>query len=89
MFLNGWILPIGGVALGRVCACSLPSRLVSEQPLCIFEIEVLHITQHDLVIMLWQLFILYYQSEMMRWLLSRAGLGSRVWTSFLILFFFK
>ena len=27
--LNGWILPIGGDALGRVCACSLRSRLVS------------------------------------------------------------
>ena len=28
--LNGWILPTGGVATGRVCACSLPSRLVKE-----------------------------------------------------------
>ena len=26
--LNGWILPIGGVASERVCACSLRSRLV-------------------------------------------------------------
>ena len=26
--LNGWILPTGGVALGRVCACSLRSGLV-------------------------------------------------------------
>ena len=26
--LNGWIWPIGGVALGRVCVCSLRSRLV-------------------------------------------------------------
>ena len=25
---NGWILPIGGVALRRVCVCSLRSRLV-------------------------------------------------------------
>ena len=25
---NGWILPTGGVALGRVCVCSLRSRLV-------------------------------------------------------------
>ena len=28
ILLNGWILPIGGVALGRVCACSLRSKLV-------------------------------------------------------------
>ena len=28
IMLNGWILPIGGVASGRVCACSLCSRLV-------------------------------------------------------------
>ena len=28
ILLNGWILPIGGIALGRVCVCSLPSRLV-------------------------------------------------------------
>ena len=27
ILLNGWILPIGGVASGRVCACSLRSRL--------------------------------------------------------------
>ena len=26
--LRGWILPIGGVASGWVCACSLRSRLV-------------------------------------------------------------
>ena len=26
--LNWWILPIGGASLGRVCACSLCSRLV-------------------------------------------------------------
>ena len=29
MLLKGWILPIGGVASGRVCACSLRSRLVT------------------------------------------------------------
>ena len=29
ILLKGWILPIGGVASGRVCACSLRSRLVS------------------------------------------------------------
>ena len=29
ILLNGWLLPIGGVALGRVCACSVHSRLVS------------------------------------------------------------
>ena len=29
ILLNEWILPTGGVALGRVCACSLRSRLVS------------------------------------------------------------
>ena len=28
ILLNGWILPIGGVASERVCACSLRSRLV-------------------------------------------------------------
>ena len=27
-FLDGWILPIGGVASRRVCVCSLSSRLV-------------------------------------------------------------
>ena len=27
MLLNGWILPIGEVASGRVCACNLLSRL--------------------------------------------------------------
>jgi hypothetical protein len=28
ILLKGWILPISGVASGRVCACSLRSRLV-------------------------------------------------------------
>ena len=28
ILLNGWILPIGGVASGRVCICSLHIRLV-------------------------------------------------------------
>ena len=28
ILLNCWILPIGGVASGRVCACSLCSRVV-------------------------------------------------------------
>ena len=28
ILLKGWILPIGGDALARVCACSLRSRLV-------------------------------------------------------------
>ena len=28
ILLKGWILPIGGAASGRVCACSLRSRLV-------------------------------------------------------------
>ena len=28
ILLNGWTLPIGEAALGRVCACSLRSRLV-------------------------------------------------------------
>ena len=28
ILLNGWILPIGGVALERICACSLCSSLV-------------------------------------------------------------
>ena len=29
ILLNGWILPIGWASLGRVCSCSLHSRLVS------------------------------------------------------------
>ena len=29
ILLNGWILPTGGVPSGRVCACSLGSRLVN------------------------------------------------------------
>ena len=28
ILMNGWILPIGGALLGRVCSCSLRSRLV-------------------------------------------------------------
>ena len=28
LLLKGWILPIGGASSGRVCACSLHSRLV-------------------------------------------------------------
>ena len=28
ILLNEWIVPIGGASLGRVCACSLRSRLV-------------------------------------------------------------
>ena len=28
ILLNGWILPNDGVASGRLCACSLGSRLV-------------------------------------------------------------
>ena len=28
ILLNGWIWPIGGDASGRVCVCSLRSRLV-------------------------------------------------------------
>ena len=28
ILLNGWILPISEVALGRVCACSLHTKLV-------------------------------------------------------------
>ena len=31
ILLNGWILPNGGASSGRVCACSLHSRLVSVQ----------------------------------------------------------
>ena len=37
--LNGWILPIGGASSGRVCACSLRSRLVKAPfwiCLCVF-----------------------------------------------------
>ena len=29
IFLNGWILPLGGASSGRVCACSLRSQLVT------------------------------------------------------------
>ena len=29
ILLNGWILPTGGASSGRVCACSLRSRLVN------------------------------------------------------------
>ena len=29
--LNGWILPIGEASSGRVCSCSLRSRLVSDR----------------------------------------------------------
>ena len=29
ILLNGWNLPTGGASSGRVCACSLRSRLVS------------------------------------------------------------
>ena len=32
ILLNGWILPFGGVASGRVCVCSLRRRLVSTVP---------------------------------------------------------
>ena len=32
ILLNGGILPIGGVALGRVCPCSLCGRLVFSNP---------------------------------------------------------
>ena len=28
ILVKGWILPIGGASSGRVCACSLRSRLV-------------------------------------------------------------
>ena len=28
ILLKGWILPIGGTASGRVCACSLRRRLI-------------------------------------------------------------
>ena len=38
ILLKGWILPIGGVALGRVCACSLRSMLVY--------IEILNLEGH-------------------------------------------
>ena len=31
IFLIGWNLPIGGVAWGRVCTCSMRSRLVLTQ----------------------------------------------------------
>ena len=31
ILLNGWILSIGGASSGRVCACSLRSRLVSHK----------------------------------------------------------
>ena len=34
ILLNGWTLPIGEAASGRVCACSLRSRLVLVLPVC-------------------------------------------------------
>ena len=47
IFLKVWIWPIGGVASGRVCACSLRSRLVFcplsgglRKPLLIFTIII-------------------------------------------------
>ena len=40
ILLNGWILPIGGASSGRVCACSLRSRLVSSYKLKIVFIQV-------------------------------------------------
>ena len=33
ILLKGWILSIGGASLGRVCACSLRSRLVLPETL--------------------------------------------------------
>ena len=30
ILLHGWILPTGGASSGRVCACSLRSRLVNK-----------------------------------------------------------
>ena len=32
ILVNGWILPIGGALSGRVCVCSLHSRLVFGRP---------------------------------------------------------
>ena len=32
ILVKGWILPIGGASSGRVCACSLRSRLVYLPP---------------------------------------------------------
>ena len=34
ILLKGWILPIGGVASGRVCTCCLRSRLVFSSKFC-------------------------------------------------------
>ena len=36
ILLNGWILPINGDSSGRVCACSLRSRLVFREILIEF-----------------------------------------------------
>ena len=44
ILLKGWILPIGGVALGRVCACSLCSMLVFK---CLFTILVTMAALHQ------------------------------------------
>ena len=44
ILLKGMILPIGGVASGRVCACSLRSRLVY-LGLSPSESQGLHLTQ--------------------------------------------
>ena len=44
ILLKGWILPFGGASLGRVCACSLRSRLVFNR--CVNEsIELQYSTQ--------------------------------------------
>ena len=39
ILLKGWIWLIGGVALGRVCACSLSSRLVSRPTIVVVHIN--------------------------------------------------
>ena len=37
ILLNGWILPIAEASSGRVCACSLRSRLVFKQTLLVYK----------------------------------------------------
>ena len=43
ILLDGWILPAGAVALGRVCACSLRRRLVKIHEANVVEIIFLFV----------------------------------------------
>ena len=49
ILLNGWILSTGGVALGRVCACSLHRRLVKIHEANVVEIIFLFVIKKSFV----------------------------------------